>query len=603
MALQVLEHTKRSGDKIYRYYSIAEAFWHEGKSKKRILANLGAISAEEVSKLKQVLRIHNNPNLQIVDPGSVTCIGSWDYLELAVFHELWEKVEIGSIIRPNHGDIELAKLLEILVLNRVCRPSSKLGVTRWYGKTALDQILRVPQGSVSESRLYRCLTPIEGHHTRMERHIFSTLIQTKTSAPLPLYFYDLSSSYFEGRGVTLGAFNENSKDHRPDRLQVVLGLLINERGIPFSWDIFKGNQGDAPTLIKQIKKFKKRFEVNRALLIFDRGFLSYDNLQAVRAAGYEFLTGLDSPQIETILELEGQKWLSEINIDTVDDAIKNQPGWKSLAESSYYFDAGIINSQKTILLFDSSRYKATVLDRQARLDDFKAWVQKHNEWLRNFKKDAERKAIQKDVDREVKKRGLTDYITYELYEYVTENKIFRRRRDNPYPSQGYYVKVRSLQIIVSERNQRRLDGVFALITSAESPLSAEEMALAYRQKYLIEMAFREMKSILKLRPWYVYTEDHIRAHYTICVLAYLLERLLDLTLEESECKSDGWTLQRLREELEKYRIVEIQIPSLNSNTRVQKLLQSIPHELQQVLKRLKVESALKVPVSNGTGTE
>ena len=133
--------------------------------------------------------------------------------------------------------------------------------------------------------------------------------------------------------------------------------------------------------------------------------------------------------------------------------------------------------------------------------------------------------------------------------------------------------------------------MFALISSRSSEITPEQMILAYREKYKIESAFREMKTILKLRPWFVYKEQHVRAHYTICVLAYLLERLLDLELEKHDAKNEGWTLARLKEELKKYRLTEIQTGS--ARTPVRKILQIVPPEIQQLLNLLGLKPALK----------
>jgi transposase len=82
---------------------------------------------------------------------------------------------------------------------------------------------------------------------------------------------------------------------------VVLGLLIDEKGVPFSWDIFNGNQADAPTLIKQIQKLKERFCLDRALLVFDRGFLSNDNLRSVggEIRGVSFVKLRGSVQVKS----------------------------------------------------------------------------------------------------------------------------------------------------------------------------------------------------------------------------------------------------------------------------------------------------------------
>ncbi len=591
MALQLLEHSKKAGEKIYRYYSIAEPYREDGKNKKRVLAHLGSLPLEQVEKIRQALRVHNDPSLQWMDPEAIECTGTWSYLELAVFHQLWLSLKLSKIISSNEADVELEKLLEILVLNRITDPVSKSGIVRWYPTTALESILEVPVSSMNESRIYRSLPPIDSQQEKIENHLFQTLIAKKDPKLQSLYFYDLTSSYFEGDGVELAARSEHSKDHRPDRLQVVLGLLINEEGLPFSWDIFKGNQGDAPTLVTQLKKFKKRFGVENALLVFDRGFLSHDNLERIEAEGYQYLTGLKAPAIKDLFLIHPQKWLSEINTETAEKTLEKESRWKRFDETGFYSELGEINHRKTVLLFDTARYKLAVLSRQKRIDAFKEWVQKHNLWLQGFKKDAAKEAIQKDVDEQIKKKKLEAYVTYELHEFKTENETFKRRKDNPFPSQGYMRKVSSFQIVVTENNHDQLDGVFALITSPKCKLTAEEMLLAYREKYLIEHAFREMKQALKLRPWFVYKMEHVRAHYTICVLAYLLEKILDLKLESSGLKNEGWTLGRLKEKLSQIRFVEITVAGKNPR----RSLQKIPSELSPVLKRLGLASALKIP--------
>jgi len=592
MSLQLLEHTKKAGDKIYRYYSIAEPYREDGKNKKRVLAHLGALEPDQVKRIRLALRIQSNPEADVFTAADVTCTQTWQYLDLAVFHELWKASGISKCVRAGDGDVELGKLLEILILNRVTAPMSKLGVTRWYPSTSLEQMLGVKAASISESRMYRCLPGIASQQEAIEQHLFKAWIAPRDPKLSSMYFYDLTSSYFEGDCAEGAARSEHSKDHRPDCLQVVLGLLIGEQGLPFSWDVFRGNQGEAPTLITQLKKFKKRFGIEKALLVFDRGFLSHDNLEAVEQAGYHYLTGIKAPQIETLLTAYPQKWLEGINTETAETVICKQKKWERFDETGFFSDLGVVNERKTILLFDVARYKLAAASRQARLEAFREWVQKHNEWLASFKKDAFKSAIENDINAEIERRHLGEFVTYELHEYKTENETFQRFKDNPYPSQGYMRKVRSFQVIVRDENRNRLDGVFALITSPGSGLTGAEMMLAYRQKFLIESAFREMKSILKLRPWFVYKEAHIRAHYTICVLAYALERVLDLLLEEKNCKAEGWTLGRIKEELRENRLVELRL----GESQYRRIPQKAPEELAALLKKLGLQACLKTPL-------
>jgi transposase len=593
MALQLLEHTKKAGEKIYRYYSIAEPYREGGKNKKRVLAHLGALDADQVKRIRTALRIQNDPGAEVFASSDISCTQTWQYLDLSVFHELWKESGISSCLHPGEGDVEIGKLLEILILNRITQPTSKLGVTRWYPTTALPQMTGVLSSSISESRMYRCLPGIASQQEVIEQYLFKTIVRPQDPKLSSLYFYDLTTSYFEGDCAENAARSEHSKDHRADCLQVVLGLLINEQGLPFSWDVFKGNQGEAPTLITQLKKFKKRFGIENALLVFDRGFLSHDNLHAVEKEGYHYLTGLKSPQIETLLLAHPQKWLEEIHSENAEKTVSEQKSWKRFDETGFFSELGIVNERKTVLLFDVARFKLAVSTRQDRIDAFRRWVETHNEWLASFKKDAFKSAVENDVNVEIARRKLEGFVSYDLHEYKTENETFQRHKDNPFPSQGYMRRVKSFQVIVRENNRNPLDGVFALITSPGSPLDAEQMLIAYREKYLIESAFREMKSILKLRPWFVYKDEHIRAHYTICVLAYLLERMLDLRLEEKKLKEDGFTLGQLKEELRKYRLVEFALGEKHTR----QVLQKIPDELSSVLKKLGLSSCLKLPAA------
>lgn len=588
MALHLLAHPKLQNGIRYCYYTLSQSYREEGRVRKRIVAPLGKLSDEQAEAIRATLRIKNDPSLRLLSLSEIECTRQVRYLDVAVFHELWNVLEFSEGIPAGSGDVELSKLLELLVINRCCEPKSKLGVTRWLGTTALASMLQMAVSSISESRLYRALPAIEAHHGWLEEHLFKRFRSLETAESSSLYFYDLSSSYFEGENVSMAAFSEHSKDHRPDRLQVMLGLLMNEKGLPFSWELFPGNQGEAPTLPHQLQKFQQRFGVERAVLIFDRGFLSESNLRKVEEAGYQYVTGLDAPQIEMLLTLTRQDWLSSLQADSAEEIVSKQKGWHRFDETQFYCPLGIINGRQTVLLFDVARYRLATLRRQEKIDAFKQWIARHNEWLATFKKDASEKAIRKDVETELEKHRLSPYVRYALRSTRTENQTFTRRKDNPYPSQGHWRSIRSFHIeIVDERNQHSLDGVFALITSKNSPLGSKEVIHAYRQKYLIEAAFRGMKSILKLRPWFVYKDEHVKAHYTICVLAYVLERLLDLKLEETGLKDEGLTLGQLKEDLERYRLLDL---SIGGKTHT--VLQSVPAKTQSILKKLALSRTL-----------
>ena len=103
MALQLLEHTKKAGEKIYRYYSIAEPYREGGKNKKRVLAHLGTLDPEQVKRIRQALRIQNDPGAEIFASSDISCSNTWQYLDLAGFHEIWEQSGIAKCLHPGDG--------------------------------------------------------------------------------------------------------------------------------------------------------------------------------------------------------------------------------------------------------------------------------------------------------------------------------------------------------------------------------------------------------------------------------------------------------------------------------------------------------------------
>jgi len=588
VALQLLQQFNRNKGKVYKYYSIAEAFYEDGKNKKKIITRLGKLDDEHAEKIRGALKLSNDSEKGIYSVNDLSLKKTYSYLDVAAIYHVIKELKLHTVLEETKSVVNVNKIFSLLLVHRILNPGSKLSAKRWIAKTVLPQLINLDNMEIEVQHIYRALPSIEAGKEKLENHLCSLLKEENYS--FENIFYDLTSSYFEGDNVEKAAFSKNSKDHREDKLQLLLGLLVNKEGCPFSWDIYKGNQGESTTFLEQVEKLKKRFNLKSTLLVFDRGFLSQANLRCIVEAGYQYLTGLDSPQIETLVDLQVYSFLEGLNENNVDEEFKKTSLWIKYDDNKYYLAAaysGDYNGHRTVVSFDVDRFKRSRILRGEKVERFKKWVDKHNEWLADFKKDAVKAAIENDIEAELKRLGIKKFITYELHQLSSDHQIFQRKRNNPFPSQGYYKKVKTFKIVFRFETYDKLDGLFALIAPEDSKLSAKEMIYYYREKNKIEMAFRAMKSLLKLRPWYVYKEEHVFAHYTICVVAYFIEKYLDLKLENSGLKKDGYTFEAFLEELSG---VNVGVMNLGKNKKVD--LEETSSELKNALQGLGMASIL-----------
>jgi len=125
MALQLLKHPRIQNKKRYVYYSIAEGFRADGKSKKRVLAHLGKLTDEQAETIRHALRVKGDAAYQLLHPRQIACQKSVRFLDVSVFHQIFRRLHLSKVLAPGKGDVELSKLLEILVVNRCCEPKSK----------------------------------------------------------------------------------------------------------------------------------------------------------------------------------------------------------------------------------------------------------------------------------------------------------------------------------------------------------------------------------------------------------------------------------------------------------------------------------------------
>ena len=190
----------------------------------------------------------NDPNVARVLVNKVRMERRRQFGNCFVGLELWKRLELDrfyeELVDGERADVEWSRVAAVLAINRLCEPTSELSIEeRWYPETALDDLLGIEEGKVNDTRLYRCLDRLIPHKKELEHHLKQRYGEL-FGAEFDVLLYDLTSSYVEGAAGRNPMMRRGySRDHRRDCKQVVIALIVNEEGFPFSYETFDGNRG------------------------------------------------------------------------------------------------------------------------------------------------------------------------------------------------------------------------------------------------------------------------------------------------------------------------------------------------------------------------
>jgi hypothetical protein len=206
-----------------------------------------------------------------------------------------------ALLDEEPADVPWSRVAALLAINRLCAPSSELGIEeRWYPAAALDDLLGIEKGAINDTRLYRCLDRLLPHKTKLERHrkeCYGELF----GAEFDVLLYDLKSSYGEGAAEKDPMMRRGySRDHRPDCKQLVIALIVNAEGFPLSYETFDGNRADVTTLEAVMRMVERKHGRARRIWVFDRGIVSEENLAWLRKRGGQYLVGTPQSKLKAV---------------------------------------------------------------------------------------------------------------------------------------------------------------------------------------------------------------------------------------------------------------------------------------------------------------
>jgi transposase len=491
--------TQTNGSRTYLL--IVDNQWADGKVKQRVLFRLGRLDQllaegrldaliQSLGRFSQKLAV-----LGAQVRGESVAARSSRIGPALIFQRLWEACSVGEVLkrllRPRHFEFSVERAVFLTVLHRLFAPGSDRAAEKWKDDYTIPGV-----AGLGLHHLYRAMawlgealaqdqqsgaTPFAPRTVKdlIEEDLFAQ--RRDLFSQLDLVFFDTTSIYFEGEGgETIGRYGR-SKDHRPDLKQMVVGVVLDQDGNPVCSEMWPGNTTDVKSLTPIVERLKARFRIETVCIVADRGMIS----------------------AETITEVEKRQWRYILGVrmrsSTEAKAVVGRAGrYAEVYPQSEDPDDPSPLKVKEVWVEQQRRYVVCVNQDQAAKD-------RHD---REAIVGALRQALRQGDKSLVGNKGYRKYLSSRGQSFtVDEDKV---------------------------REEARYDGKWVLTTNTDLPVA--EVALKYKQLWMVEAVFRSMKSLLDTRPIYHKCDETIRGHVFCSFLALVLRKELEDRLAAQEWK-------------------------------------------------------------------
>src|SRR5437867_2020428 len=524
MYLRTTQRRRKDGS-LVRYLQLAHNRRAGGVTRAEVLLNLGREDELDVAGLRRLarsIRRYTDPGQEegaSIEPAEgLEVVASRPLGGAWLLDVLWRRLGVAEALRELLGarrfatDVE--RVLFALVANRALAPCSKLAAAEWASEDAAIPGLE----TMDDDQAYRALDLLveADAEAKVQEAVFFACADL-LNLEVDLLFFDTTSTYFEAEPDGLGEADQvpfralgHSKDHRPDLPQVVIGLAVTREGIPVRVWVWPGNTNDQ-TVIEQVKDDLRGWRLGRCVWVVDRGFSSDENLRYLTRGGGHWLAGErmrdSSPDPRAALARQSRYRAVRDNLRVKD---------VRLGEGD--------NAQRFVVCHNPAEAERDKGERDAQLARLEAELARIEAMRRKAKTTKEREAHTRA------ECGLRDHPT--LSRYLRQTSTGR--------------------LLIDRRKvaaEERLDGKY-LLSSSDPDLTAEEIALGYKNLREAERSFRDLKTTLELRPVFHRLEHRIRAHVVVCWLALLLIRIAE--------RKSGQSWRRIATELQRLHLVTLQ---------------------------------------------
>ena len=496
----------------YEYLQIVESRREEKKNRQRVIATVGRLdelrAKGAIEALTRSLSRFSEKVLLVLSEKSERLHAEAKKIGPAlIFERVWKEVGIDHILHRLLGERKFGfdgeRAVFLTVLHRLFPSGSDRSCNRWHRDYVIEGV-----DDLFLHHLYRAMaflgSEIEDQKGRtfsprctkdvIEEELFHRREDLFTT--LDLVFFDTTSLYFEGEGGTIGELG-HSKDHRPDLPQMVVGVVLDREGTPVASEMWPGNTTDVTTLLPVVERIRSRFPVGELCIVADRGMMSGDTIAF-----------LEKEKIPYILGARMRK-VREIKEDVLSRAGRYHEVYPEGVSSK---DPSPLKVKE--VLVEGRRYLVCLNERQARKDA------------------ADRQVILAALREKIRKSPKS----------LVGNKGYRK-----------YLKIDRDTVSLNEEKieeEKRCDGKWVLRTN--TALTAEQVALTYKELWQVEQVFRDMKSALDTRPIFHQRDETIRGHVFCSFLALVLIKELYRRLEKAghdfewaEIKQDLSALQEI----------------------------------------------------------
>ena len=486
--------TKKSGK--YEYLQIVENHREGEKVNQRVIATLGRLdkmqTRGEVETLVRSLARFCDQALLILSGRSDVSAESIMIGPALIFERLWKELGIPKILQGLLSErfffFDVERALFLTVLHRLMVSGSDRFCDKWRRdyfvsgteEIELHHLYRAMAFLGEETDDQKSATPFAPRCTKdvVEERLF--LLNRHLYSGLDLVFFDTTSIYFEGAGGETIGERGFSKDHRPDLNQMVVGVVLDEKGRPLCCEMWPGNTTDVKTLVPVVKRIRDRFNVSKFCVVADRGMISKETIQEFEKPGNK-VPYIIGARMRNVTEVKRDVLSRAENYEEV------------VPEGTRAKDPSPLKVQEVWV--QNRRYIVCVNSKQARKDA------------------ADREAILASLEERLKHGPKA----------LVGNRGYRRCLK--------FAKGSATIDREKVEQEARFDGKWVLRTNTR--FSARNVALKYKELWQVEHTFRGMKSVLETRPVYHRRDETIRGHVFCSFLALMLKKELYRRLEES----------------------------------------------------------------------
>ena len=419
------------------------------------------------------------------------------YLALALWRGVGLEAACERLLPAGKERISWAKMAAVLVVARLCEPSSELHIAEdWYRRTALCDLLQLGDEEVNKDRLYRALDHLLACKAALEAHL-SQRCGELFAVDNEVLLYDVTSTYFEGLAeANPQAQRGYSRDHRPDCKQVCIALVVTFDGFPLGYEVFAGNTHDSRSLQTIVAAMEARHGAFGRVWIADRGMASAENLAWLRSTGRRYIIGAPKSELKKFAL-----------------PLAASDGWRTVQEGVEVKLVRPPGTDETVILCRSA-------DRRAKEQAM------HDKFSRRIETALERLAAR--IARS-KKRLDPAKVNRQIGRILQQNQRAAARFSIALEPDGCPAGFRlTAGCNASFDDWAALSEGAYLLRSNIDDWTDQQLWKAYIQLTQAEAAFRIQKDQLNLRPIWHQHADRVQAHILVCFLAFVLWKTLEM---------------------------------------------------------------------------